>query len=238
MSAIDEACLWDRLANARKIPLNPTWLGEIFSPSLSDELRFAVAERLGMLAETGWPIIQILIQQHGVCPELIHAAGLCHQPEAKDWLLTQLNQSNDPDALLLNALSCWGAELTLSQFEHILHLPSQAQRLAGLNLLGFKSHQIQAIELLQLCECALQDWRDPVVIACIRLLQRRDEIIVSERLATLVQEASDAAAEAALKALGCIATTHSKIALKSLSTELTNPERRKQAIRQLQQQYE
>ena len=165
MSAIDEASLWDRLSNARKIPLNPTWLGDIFSPSLSDELRFAVAERLGMLAETGWPIIQTLIQQHGNCPELIHAAGLCHQPEAKDWLLRELNQSKDPDALLLNALSCWGAELTLSQFEHILQLPGQAQRLAGLNLLGFKSHQLKAIELLQLCEPALQDWRDPVVIA-------------------------------------------------------------------------
>ena len=238
MSAIDEAILWERLANARKIPLNPTWLGEIFSPSLSDELRFAVAERLGMLAETGWPIIQTLIQQHGVCPELIHAAGLCHQPEAKDWLLTQLNQANDPDALLLNALSCWGAELTLSQFEHILQLPGQAQRLAGLNLLGFKSHQLQAIELLQLCEPALQDWRDPVVIACIRLLQRRDDTLISNRLTNLVQAGSDPAAEAALRALGCIATTHSKIALKSLSTELTNPERRKQAIRQLQQQYE
>ena len=238
MSAIDEAILWERLANARKIPLNPTWLGEIFSPSLSDELRFAVAERLGMLAETGWPIIQTLIQQHGVCPELIHAAGLCHQPEAKDWLLTQLNQSNDPDALLLNALSCWGAELTMSQFEHILQLPGQAQRLAGLNLLGFKSHQLKAIELLQLCEPALQDWRDPVVIACIRLLQRRDDTLISNRLTNLVQAGSDPAAEAALRALGCIATTHSKIALKSLSTELTNPERRKQAIRQLQQQYE
>ena len=138
MSAIDEATLWDRLSNARRIPLNPTWLGEIFSPSLSDELRFAVAERLGMLAETGWPIIRTLINQHGIQPEFIHAAGLCHQPEAKDWLLAQLNQSNDPDALLLNALSCWGAELTLSQFEHILQLPGQAQRLAALNLLGFK----------------------------------------------------------------------------------------------------
>ena len=48
MSSIDEATLWDRLSNARRIPLNPAWLGEIFSPSLSDELRFAVAERLGM----------------------------------------------------------------------------------------------------------------------------------------------------------------------------------------------
>ena len=237
MSAIDEATLWDRLANARKIPLNPTWLGEIFSPSLSDELRFAVAERLGMLAETGWPIIQTLIQQNGIRPELIHAAGLCHQPEAKDWLLTQLNRSNDRDALLLNALSCWGAELTLPQFESILRLPSQAQRLAALNLLGFKSHQLKAIELLQLCEPALQDWRDPVVIACIRLLQRRDDIIVSDRLTTLVQEGSDAAAEAALRALGCMATTHSKLALKLLSVELTNQERRTLAIRQLQQQY-
>lgn len=237
MSAIDEATLWDRLANARQIPLNPTWLGEIFSPSLSDELRFAVAERLGMLAETGWPIIRTLIQQHGIQPELIHAAGLCHQPEAKDWLLTQLNQSNDPDAFLLNALSCWGAELTYSDFQHILQLPSQAQRLAGLNLLSFKSHQLQANELLQLCESTLQDWRDPVVIACIRLLQRRDDIAISTRLSILVQEGSDAVAEAALRALGCMATTHSKMALKSLSVELTNQERREQAVRQLQQQY-
>ena len=237
MSVIDEATLWDRLANARKIPLNPTWLGEIFSPSLSDELRFAVAERLGMLAETGWPIIQTLIQQYGIRPELIHAAGLCHQPEAKNWLLKQLEQSNEPDALLLSALSCWGAELTLSQFEHILQLPGQAQRLAGLNLLGFKSHQLQAIELLQLCEPALQDWRDPVVIACIRLLQRRNDIIVSDRLTTLVQEGSDAAAEAALRALGCMATTQSKLALKLLSTELSDQERRTHALRQLKQQY-
>ena len=237
MSAIDEATLWDRLANARRIPLNPTWLGEIFSPSLSDELRFAVAERLGVLAETGWPIIRTLIQQHGIQPELIHAAGLCHQPEAKDWLLTQLNQSNDPDAFLLNALSCWGAELTQSDFQHILQLPSQAQRLAGLNLLSFKSHQLQANELLQLCESTLQDWRDPVVIACIRLLQRRDDIAISTRLSILVQEESDAVAEAALRALGCMATTHSKMALKSLSVELTNQERREQAVRQLQQQY-
>ena len=237
MSAIDEACLWDRLANARKIPLNPTWLGEIFSPSLSDELRFAVAERLGMLAETGWPIIRTLINQHGIQPEFIHAAGLCHQPEAKDWLLAQLNQSNDPDALLLNALSCWGAELTLSQFEQILQLPGQAQRLAALNLLGFKSHQLQAVELLRLCECTLQDWRDPVVIACIRLLQRRDEIAISTRLGILVKEGSDAASEAALRALGCIATTHSKIVLKSLSEELTNSARQEQAMRQLQQQF-
>ena len=237
MSAIDEATLWDRLSNARRIPLNPTWLGEIFSPSLSDELRFAVAERLGMLAETGWPIIQTLIKQHGIQPEFIHAAGLCHQPEAKDWLLAQLNQSNDPDALLLNALSCWGAELTLSQFEQILQLPGQAQRLAALNLLGFKSHQLQAVELLRLCECTLQDWRDPVVIACIRLLQRRDEIAISTRLGIMVQEGSDSAAEAALRALGCMATTHSKIVLKSLSEELTNSRRQEQAMRQLQQQF-
>ncbi|MEJ6657740.1 MAG: HEAT repeat domain-containing protein [Synechococcus sp. ChSW.bin.154] len=237
MSAIDEASLWDRLANARRIPLNPSWLGEIFSPSLSDELRFAVAERLGMLAETGWPIIRTLIQQHGDRPEFIHAAGLCHQPEAKNWLLKQVEQYNEPDALLLNALSCWGGELTLSQFEQILQLPGQAQRLASLNLLGFKSHQLQAIELLQLCECALQDWRDPVVIACIRLLQRRDDVLISNRLANLVESGSDAAAEAALRALGCMATTHSKKVLQSLSVELTNPERQIQAMHQLKQQY-
>ena len=237
MSAIDEATLWDRLSNARRIPLNPSWLGEVYSPSLSGELRFAVAERLGMLAETGWPIIRTLINQHGIQPEFIHAAGLCHQPEAKDWLLAQLNQSNTPDALLLNALSCWGSELTLPQFEHILQLPSQAQRLAGLNLLSFKSHQLQASELLPLCECTLQDWRDPVVIACIRLLQRRDEKVISDRLAKLVHNGSDDSAQAALKALGCIGTTHSKAQLKCLSLELTNPQRLAQAEQQLQQQF-
>ena len=88
-----------------------------------------------------------------------------------------------------------------------------------------------------MCESTLQDWRDPVVIACIRLLQRRDDIAISTRLSILVQEGSDAVAEAALRALGCMATTHSKMALKSLSVELTNQERREQALRQLQQQY-
>ena len=142
-----------------------------------------------------------------------------------------------PTFPIAQPLSCWGADLTLSQFEHILQLPGQAQRLAGLNLLGFKSHQLQAIELLQLCECALQDWRDPVVIAGIRLLQRRDDVLISNRLANLVESGSDAAAESALRALGCMATTHSKLALKLLSVELTNPERRSQATHQLQQQY-
>ena len=99
------------------------------------------------------------------------------------------------------------------------------------------SHQLKAIELLQLCEPALQDWRDPVVISCIRLLQRRDDTLISNRLANLVQAGSDLAAEAALRALGCMATTQSKLALKLLSTELSDQERRTHALRQLKQQY-
>ena len=91
--------------------------------------------------------------------------------------------------------------------------------------------------MLQLCEPALQDWRDPVVIACIRLLQRRDDTLISNRLANLVQAGSDLAAEAALRALGCMATTQSKLALKLLSTELSDQERRTHALRQLKQQY-
>lgn len=237
MSSIDEATLWDRLSNARRIPLNPAWLGEIFSPSLSDELRFAVAERLGMLAESGWPIINALIEQHGIQPELIHAAGLCHQPEARDWLLALLDQSNDPDAILLNALGCWGAELSIAQFKLILQLPGQAERLAGLNLLSFKSHQLQALELIELCEHTLRDWRDSVVIASIRVLQRRNEIEISNRLVLLVQDGSDESAHAALKALGCMATIHSKQSLKILSLELKDENRRLQVLRQLQQQY-
>ena len=237
MSATDEAILWDRLSNARRVPLNPVWLGEVYSPGLSSELRFAITERLGMFAESGWPIIKNLTKQYGVLPEFIHAAGLCHQSEARDWLLEQLKTTKNPDVPLLNALSCWGAELTISQLDCILRLPGQAERLAALNLLSFKSHQLTASELLYLCENILEDWRDPVVIACIRVLQRRNEQEISDRITKIVLEGSDLAAQTALKALGCMVTAHSKNSLRALSVQLADSERRKQALQQLQQQF-
>ena len=45
-----------------------------------------------MLGDRGWPQIQSLIDQHGALPDLVMAAGLCHQTDARDWLLDQLTR--------------------------------------------------------------------------------------------------------------------------------------------------
>ena len=47
--SVDEAVLWERLAKSRRAPLEPDWLGEVYSPSLSVDLRRALCEKLGML---------------------------------------------------------------------------------------------------------------------------------------------------------------------------------------------
>lgn len=252
MSVIDEAALWERLSQSRRNPLDPSWLGETYSPSLSAELRAALSEQLGLMAGRGWPVIATLIERHGPSPDLVHAAGLCHQEPARDWLLSQLRQneaeSRQPansdsansraDPALLDALQCWGAALTLSELSPILQAPSQSMRLTGLRLLRFKAHQLDAPTLLSLCAPCLEDWRDPVTIAAIRLLQRRDDPSISEALAQIGRQGSEASAQAALKALGCIATPHSRALLQALADELPPGERQRQAMRQLEQQLE
>ena len=111
----DESVLWERLAQSRRAPLEPSWLGENYSPSLSIDLRRAICEKLGMLAERGWPIIQFLLQEHGLEPDLVMAAGLSHQPESRDWLVQQLHSGEQHDdnlqLSLVQALSCWGADV-------------------------------------------------------------------------------------------------------------------------------
>ena len=133
--------------------------------------------------------------------------------------------------------SCWGGELPLDLIEHTLSLPGVQLRLAGLQLLNFHAYQLNDARLLQLCEPLLNDFRDPVALAAIRLLQRRDGAEVSERLAQLSGTGSDAVAAAALRALGCIATPTSQRWLLELSQSLPEGERRQLAFKQLQQQY-
>jgi len=242
VSVIDEAALWERLSQSRRNPLDPSWLGETYSPSLSAALRAALSEQLGLMAGRGWPVIATLIERYGPSPDLVHAAGLCHQEPARDWLLTQLRQneaaSRHADPALLDALQCWGAALTLSELTPILQAPSQSMRLTGLRLLRFKAHQLDAPTLLSLCAPCLEDWRDPVTVAAIRLLQRRDDPSISEALAQIGRQGSEASAQAALKALGCIATPHSRALLQALADELPPGERQRQAMRQLEQQLE
>ena len=236
----DETVLWDRLAQSRRAPLEPSWLGEMYSPGLSIDLRRALCEKLGMLAEAGWPVINELLQTHGLQEELILSAGLCHQPEARDWLLNQLDCDTTADAhglALMEALSCWGAEVPEHVLIRCLEHPAQQHRLAGLQLLTFRSHTLTDDALLKLCETALNDFRAPVVIGAIRLLQRRDGSALAERIASLCDSTSDSIAEAAFRALGCIATPASQRCLLELSQTLKNNTRRDMACEQLAQQF-
>lgn len=240
---VHEAALWERLSqSSRRAPLDPQWLGEVYSPSLSDGLKRALGEKIGMLAEQGWPLIRELIHRHGSQDELILAAGLSHQPESRDWLLQQLDvidADTEPDRALivLQALACWGGELPLALIERTLVLPGLQLRMAGLQLLGFHAHRLGDDELLLLCEPLLSDFRDPVALAAVRLLQRRDGALISERFAQLSSTGSDAVAGAALRALGCIATPTSQRWLLELSQTLEQEPRRQLACKQLQQQY-
>ena len=237
----DESVLWERLAQSRRAPLEPSWLGESYSPSLSIDLRRALCEKLGMLAERGWPIIQLLLQRHGLKTDLVMAAGLCHQPESRDWLIQQL-QSGEPhdDNLqlsLVQALSCWGADVPQEIVVNCLNHPAQQQRLAGLQLLIFRAYTLNDQELLKLCEPALQDFRDPVVIAAIRLLQRRDGATIAERLSQLSETGSESISDAAIRALGCIGTSTSQRCLLEISQTLNDEKRRTMACQQLAQQF-
>ena len=237
----DESVLWERLAQSRRAPLEPSWLGESYSPSLSNDLRRALCEKLGMLAEQGWPIIQLLLQKHGLEPDLLMAAGLCHQPESRDWLIQQLQSGQQHDEnlqlSLLQALSCWGADVPQEIVVDCLNHPAQQQRLAGLQLLIFRAYTLNDQELLELCEPVLQDFRDPVVIAAIRLLQRRDGATIAERLSQLSETGSESVSDAAIRALGCIGTSTSQRCLLEISQTLNDAKRRKMACQQLSQQF-
>ena len=238
--SLDEVVLWEQLAESRRAPLEPAWLGEVYSPSLSFDLRRALCEKIGMQAERGWPVIQDLLAHHGVLPDLVMAAGICHQTEARDWLLAQLDQTSeneDANLMVVQALACWGAEVPETVLVNCLHHPGQLHRLAGLQLLSFRSHCLDDGELLQFCQEVLNDFRDPVVVAAIRVLQRRDGVLISEKLAELCRNGSLHVAEAAFRALGCIATSASQRCLLELSQDLNDGSRRKMANNQLNQQF-
>ncbi len=238
--SVDEAILWERLARSRRAPLEPSWLEESYSSSLSADLRQALCEKLGSLAANGWPIIMRLMQQHGEQKELVLAAGLCHQREARDWLLHRLNEPShlDDDHLcVLQALSCWGADVPDSVLLTCLRHPGMQHRLIGLQLISFRAHTLTDQELLALCSDLLDDCRDPIVISTIRVLQRRDGGAISHRLAALCMSNSEVIADAAFRALGCIATSTSQELLVELSESVDDPKRRKLAHRELNQQF-
>ena len=232
-----ESVLWERLNKAGKTPLDAGWLGDVYCPSLSTALRKALAEKLGLLADQGWGILKALLKQHGKQPELIHAAGLCHQPEARDWLIQQLGDGKELELEVLQAMACWGATVPTLLIKRIIGEPSQAMRLAGLELLNFKAYQLSDEDLLNLIDDLLNDIRDPVVLTTIRLLQRRDGVDISNRIAEVARKGSDTSTRAALLALGYIGTSSTQANLSNLSQSLANGLHRDLAKKQLAQQY-
>ena len=110
---------------------------------------------------------------------------------------------------------------------------SKAIRIAGLELLSFKSHLLNETELLELVNEPLKDFRDEVVIKGIKVLQRRNEDSVIDRLKQLALNGSYPIAEQALIALGSIGTKYSSRQISELITQLDIKELQQKAKKQL-----
>ena len=233
-----EAEIWDELHTKRRKPMDTEWLYEHYSINISRELKTIICEQLGQQQDEGWQKIKTLIKSHGVQLEFIRAAGLCHQKEAFRWLLSLMadQQWHVDYGDIAESLACWGAEIP----EHvltgcILH-HNQKVQLAGLSMLNFRSYRLSAKELLNYCDMALQRNIDSINLEVIRILQRRDEDQISERLYKLCTEGSDATSLSALKALGCMNSATSRQCLKRLSETLSERHKKELAVKQLSQQ--
>ena len=234
--SITETQIWERLSTNKPFLIENEWLGEVYSLTISKELRYIIGERLGVSGSDGWGIINQLIKKHGPQYELIIAAGLCHQTEAKDFLLSLLKQQQKPEINTVKALSCWGAILPVNELKRIFNEKSLDMRLAGLNLLNFKVHLLHETELLELVEDLLEDFREEVVIQVIKILQRRDEEKIIDRISKSTSSGTEKTIEIALIALGAIGTKYSFLKLSQLSLELRDLNHRAMAKKQLSHQ--
>ncbi len=232
----DETHIWKELQASPKGQLKADWLGKAYSPQASIELRTQIAERLGMLAEEGWPMLRLLLNKYGTEPELIYATGICHQAEAKNYLIMLL-QKDSLNLSILQALACWGTYLPNKTLRKILHEANQSIRLAGLELVKFKAHQLTDSELLELTKDMLDDFREPIVMSTIKILQRRDSLEICDAIAYIVENGSDKTAYSALMALGAIGKESSHQTLIKLSENLPLGNRRNLAKKQLKHQY-
>ena len=201
-----DALVWQHLGQ-RPCVLTAQELARFFHPGRPQELRSALAERLGMHNERGLQPCLALIERYGPQPELLMALAMTHQPAARDTLFRYLDDPGVDRLALLRALAGWGRQVPLPVIEEALQHPGQAMRLAGVELLQFHARLLTAQQLLKLSEPLLGDVRPPVAMAAIRLLQRRNEPLLAGRLAQLLQaDPPQPVWEAALHALGCIAT--------------------------------
>ncbi|WP_438982995.1 hypothetical protein [Vulcanococcus sp.] len=202
-----QAALAARMGRWRRQPLSPEELA-VLLPRVSDpHLALAMGERLGMAGPGAIHLILPLCSSEGLSLPLIKALGICHHPQARDQLLQWLNHAGEHKAAVLEALACWGNQIDPSIIEAALAAPGQDERLAGLGLLTFRSRNLTSQALLHLTEPLLNDIRPEVVIATLRLLQRRQEPNILAAIDRCIQiNHLPGVAEMAIQALGCIGT--------------------------------
>ena len=226
-----------RLAQWRRQPLSPEELAELL-PQVSDPvLALAIGERLGMAGPQAFALIGPLCEQLGLRSALVRALSICHHPDAKQQLLEWLPQAGELEPEVLRALGCWGNGIDLSIITNALNAPGQQHRLAGIELLTFRCRRISTEQLLSLCEPLLEDLRADVVIATLRLLQRRDEPQILQRIAACATvDALPGVAEMAIQALGCIQNESSLQLLQQLIEPLQETRLEEALKRQLEAQ--
>jgi len=199
-----------RLGRWRRHPLSPEELAELLPRIPDPHLALAVGERLGMAGPGAVSLLLPLCASQGISLPLIRALGICHHPQARDQLLQWLENTGEHRAALLEALACWGNQIEPSIIESALAAPGRAERLAGLGLLTFRSRSLSARNLVQLTEPLLNDLRAEVVIATLRLLQRRQEPEILDAINHCINsDALPGVAEMAIQALGCIGSLES-----------------------------
>ncbi len=220
--ANNETILWEKINNAKKSKLDLSSLTKFYSLKLSQDLRIAIAEQIGISAKDGWPYLKLLIDKHGAQKELIYAAGLSHQTEARSWLLKHLKYNNLYNVDVIKALSCWGGTVSIKLIREILSESNKDIIIAGLDLLAFKAYHLTDKELLLLIQNNLNDFRESIVIKAITIIQRRESLEICKALKIIAQRGSKASSYKAIMALGSIKTKTSEDMLIDLSKKLTD----------------
>lgn len=237
LSPLEEAALSERLGRWRRQPLSLEELSNLLPRVCDPSLALSLAERLGMAGPEAIDWILPLCQSQGITRPLIRALGICHHPQACEQLLAWLPNAGVLEPEVLEALGCWGNLIDITIIEDALRAPGQSHRLAGLTLLTFRNRSLEASEVLRLTTPLLEDFRSEVVIATIKLLQRRNEPVVLEAISSRISpDALPGVAETALQALGCIGSLESCQHLLALRSQLAGTVLEEPLERQLKAQ--
>ena len=230
---INESNILDTLNNAKKTKPSAEWLKNAYNPSINYELRQEIASRLGQLSNMGWIKIKDLINTYGNKDELILAAGITYQEDAKEWLLKHLYNDETMNIKVVEALACWGGTLTIELIKNILEDKREQMKIAGLELLKFKAHLLSDSDLLDIAKSPLNDFREEIVIKTLTIIQRRESLDICMAISDVIQKGSDKSAYFGLMALGSIGTEISKNILLDLVKNLKNAQRKELAKKQL-----